>query len=320
MIGSVLKIAALSGGAVIAVALGLVLSDPPRPGTGAGGLDFSRSLGRALEAPEPVTVPMRDGYGLQVRDYPGAGPLVIMVHGSGWNGLQFDGLAPALRAHVLVPDLRGHGAKPGRRGDVDYIGQFEDDLADLIAAYRLPGQKLVLVGHSSGGGLVVRFAGGPHGEMVDAAVLLAPFLKHDAPVTRPNSGGWARVQVRRLIGLSVLNTLRIRALNHLPVISFNMPDVVLDGPLGDLATTRYSYRLNVSYAPRSDYLRDVAALPPFLLLAGAEDEAFVAEGYTPLMSQETDKGRYIVVPAQSHLSIVDADATRAAITGFLDEL
>lgn len=322
MIGGLLKIAAISGIGMIGVAVGLVLTDPPRPlFDDAQGLDFTGIPGAQPVAPDPVPVAMRDGYDLMVRDYPGdTGPLVVMVHGSGWNGLQFAGLAPAVQGHVLVPDLRGHGAAPGQRGDVDYIGQMEDDLADLITAYRQPGQKVVLLGHSSGGGLVVRFAGGSHKDMVNAAVLLAPFLKHNAPVTRPNSGGWATVQLRRLIGLSILNTARIRVFNHLPVISFNMPRSVLDGPLGNLATTQYSYRLNTSYAPRSDYLGDVAALPPFLVIAGAEDEAFDAEGYEPLMSGVTDRGRYQVVPGQSHLSIVDADETQATITGFLDEL
>ncbi len=39
-----------------------------------------------------------------------------------------------------------HGFTPKRRGDVDYIGQLEDDLADLITAKRQPRQKVILVG------------------------------------------------------------------------------------------------------------------------------------------------------------------------------
>ncbi len=37
-------------------------------------------------------------------------------------------------------------------GDLDYIGQFEDDLADLIKTYRGKDRPAYLVGHSSGGG------------------------------------------------------------------------------------------------------------------------------------------------------------------------
>lgn len=154
---------------------------------------------------------------------------------------------------------------------MDYIGQLEDDLADLIAARAAPQQKVVLLGHSSGGGLFVRFAGGAHRGLIDGAVLLAPFLHHSALTTRENSGGWASVSLRRIIGLAALNKLGITALNDRAVIRFAMPEVVLNGPLGQTATTDYSYRLNTSFAPRADWQTDMASLPPFLLVAGVQD-------------------------------------------------
>jgi pimeloyl-ACP methyl ester carboxylesterase len=308
----------------LVIAVTLVFTQRPKTMSGEGGLDFSRQLASGSETPAPLlSIPMRDGYDLKVRTYGGADnvPLLVLVHGSGWHGLQFDNLGNALQGNVdvIVPDLRGHGTAPGRRGDIDYIGQYEDDLADMIAAVAKPGQKVIMAGHSSGGGLVVRFAGGEHGDMLDGAVLLAPFLKHNAPTTRPNSGGWAHVLTRRIIGLSILNTFQIKALNHLPIIQFNMPQVVLDGPLGDTATVAYSYRLNTSYAPRSKYLEDVAVLPPFILLAGGADEAFIAQEYAPTMGAVTDKGRYELMTGATHLDIVDDPRTRAIIEGFLNE-
>ncbi len=323
MIGTILKSAAIGGAVTVCVALGLVASQRPdmSAATQGEGLDFSEILGRTMSAPEPRAVPMRDGYGLQTRAYGEAGPLVVMVHGSGWNGLQFNDLAQALsgRARVLVPDLRGHGAEPGRRGDVDHIGQLEEDFADLIAAEAQPAQKVILLGHSSGGGLVVRMAGGAYGDRMDGAILLAPFLSHKAPTTRANSGGWARPLLRRIIGLSILNTFRITALNHLPVITFSFPSQVLDGPLGHLATSHYSFRLNTSYAPRGDYQADIAALPRFLLIAGSADEAMDAAAYAPLLTPINDGGQVLTVDGVGHLAIVDAPETLAAITGFLDE-
>jgi pimeloyl-ACP methyl ester carboxylesterase len=306
------------------IALGLIASQPPGDVRGEGGLDFASQIEAGLAEPLPLTpVKMRDGFPLQVRhlDGPEGAPLLVMVHGSGWHGAQFDRLARELagQADVLVPDLRGHGAKPGRRGDVEYIGQFEDDLADLIAAYRKPDQKVILLGHSSGGGLVVRMAGGAHGDLLDGAVLLAPFLKYNAPTTRPNSGGWAMPLTRRIIGLSMLNGAKITALNHLTVIQFAMPQAVLDGPLGHTATTAYSFRLNTSFAPRADYTADIAALPPFLLAVGDKDEAFFAEKYQPLMSTLTDQGRYALIPDAAHLDMVDDPQTLTEIKGFLSE-
>lgn len=304
------------------VAVGLILSQwPSRPMSDAGGLNFDAVTGIATEMPLADPVDMRDGYDLMVRRFDnGPGPLTILIHGSGWNGLQFAGLAPQLPGTVLVPDLRGHGAAPGRRGDIDYIGQFEDDLADLIIATAKPGQKVVLAGHSSGGGLVVRMAGGPQGHLLDGAVLLAPFLKHNAPSTRKNSGGWAYVMVRRIIGLGLLNRVGITALNGLTVIEFDFPHSVIAGPYGNLATRSYSYRLNTSYAPRAAYTDDIAALPPFLLIAGAQDEAFVAAAYAPLMQAHTPNGSYQIVPGADHLGVVDAPETAGAMIKVLNEL
>lgn len=320
-----IRFLAISGVILALIPIVLIISQRPKEMSGdmAGGMQFSSVVERGIaDMPEPTLVPTRSGWAMPVRDFGGADaskPLLILIHGSGWNGLQFSHLANALKdaSHVLVPDLRGHGANPERRGDVDYIGQMEDDLADLIAAKRLKGQKVVIAGHSSGGGLVVRFAGGTHGALMDEAVLLAPFLKFDAPATKANSGGWAHLLLRRVIGLAMLNTARITALNHLTIIQFNMPSEVLNGPYGDLATTAYSFRLNTGFAPRLDYLSDVAALPKFTLVVGSDDEAFYADRYEQDMRAVTDKGTFKIVPGVDHLGIVDHQATVAALKAAL---
>ena len=223
-------------------------------------------------------------------------------------------------AGVLLPDLRGHYGTDGPRGDVRYIGQFEDDLADLVAGYRRPGQKLVMVGHSSGGGLVIRFAGGVYGGALDGAVLMAPYLRHDAPTVVTDgavaAGGWARPLVRRLIGLSMLNAVGVRLANGVTVMEFNLPE----GALARTMTGAYSYRLNTSYAPRWDYLADVAALPDFLFLVGRDDEAFQAEAFEPAMSAVTQRGQYHVLDGVSHLDVFLNARAAGLVAGFISGL
>ncbi len=326
MLTKILGFAATSVGITGAIALGMIASQRPLDSLPDGAMSFEDIRQDRVEADmQLMRTAARDGSDLTAwhlpADNPDA-PLMVLVHGSGWHGGQFKSMAADLQGNVeiLAVNLRGHFNGPGQRGDVAYLGQLEDDLADLIAALRKPGQKVVLGGHSSGGGLVVRFAGGQHREMIDAALLLAPFLKYNAPTTRPNSGGWAHVLTRRIIGLSMLNTFKIHALDHLTVIQFAMPQDVQAGATGQEATLAYSWRLNQSYAPRGDYLADIAKLPPFLLIAGSNDESFVAQGFEPLMSEQTDKGRYHVLEGANHLGVVLDARTVALIQEFLNEL
>src|SRR5262249_56769442 len=94
-------------------------------------------------------------------------------------------------------DIRGHGAS-GRKGQIAYIGQLEDDLADFIQAVSPP-QPITLAGFSSGGGFAIRFAGSKQQNLFQSYLFLAPFLSPDAPTTRPGSGGLGRFGVRRYL-------------------------------------------------------------------------------------------------------------------------
>jgi hypothetical protein len=81
----------------------------------------------------------RDGTQIAYRAYPGGGEQVaVLIHGTGTESSVMNALAKTLRAAgatVYAPDLRGHGSS-GRRGDIDCIGQLDDDLADLVATIR----------------------------------------------------------------------------------------------------------------------------------------------------------------------------------------
>lgn len=315
MLKKIVVFATLSVSAYLIVAVGLILSQWPTPIAPGETLEFTSLTDRGDQQNaigELIAYRARDGEDLPVRHFPVAAPnapLAVILHGSGWHGAAYNPVADYLSQHcgfeVLLPDLRGHGVAPATRGDVGYIGAFEDDLADLIAVYRRPEQPVYMIGHSSGGGLVVRFAGGDHGSVLSKAVLLSPFLKYDAPTMRDDAGGWSHVLVRRMIGLTMLNRVGLRILNGLTVIQFRFPQDVLDGPQRATATTSYSYRLNASFAPRDDYLADIAELPRFLLLAGADDEAFDALMFEPVMSTVTENGAYEILTGIGHLDIIE---------------
>ncbi|BDY06045.1 alpha/beta hydrolase [Ferrimonas sp. YFM] len=263
----------------------------------------------------------RDGSSLSYRHYPADSDLVlVLLHGSGWHSRYLYPMARHLSdsgtAQVVTPDLRGHGERPKRRGDIDYVDQLEDDLADLLAEIRTrqPEARIVLGGHSSGGGLAIRFAGSQYGNQVDGYLLLAPFLRYDAPTVRPNSGGWAQPYTLRIVGLSMLEKIGLDRFSHLPAIAFDLPEPYRDGT----ETLTYSYRLMTGFAPR-DYRKDLAAISqPTLLLAGSEDEAFVAEQFQPTLEPLVDAD-IEVLPGLSHMGVVVSEDVRPVVDAWLRE-
>src|SRR5437667_3934654 len=172
----------------------------------------------------------RDGSNIAYRHYAPPGPIgrvAVLIHGSSGSSLTVHPLAKMLSARGVesfVPDIRGHGAS-GTRGDIGYIGQLEDDLADFVAALRnaVPLAPLTLIGHSAGGAFTLRVAGSPIQNLFERFVLLAPYLGYDATSTRPGSGGWASADIPRIIGLLALRAIGVNCCEALPVLALAVP-------------------------------------------------------------------------------------------------
>lgn len=304
----------------LAIAAFLVISDRQRkPSQGRDRLAFEELIFDYKALPPLKTFAARDGKQLAYRYYPAQSKKVlILLHGSGWHSQYFLPLAGFISstnlAKVYTPDLRGHGRTPERRGDIDYIDQLVDDLADLVAFVRRENADSVLIlgGHSSGGGLVLRFAESKTGQQADAYLLLSPWLKYNAPTIRPNGGGWALPYTRRIIGLAMLNNVGIRWFNHLKVIDFDMPKEVRDGA----ETLSYSYRLNTGYAPR-DYKKSLRAITqPLFVVAGTSDEIFFADKFEPVISQFA-KVKVRLVAGLTHIGVVVDPAVQRVIKEWL---
>ena len=87
--------------------------------------------------------------------------------------------------------------------------------------------------------------------------------------------GGAYPLVRRNIGLSLLNSVGITALNHMTVLQFVFLESILQLPCQVAPMQAYSYRLNLSYAPQTDCFSDIAALPRFNLIVAKYDSFFL---------------------------------------------
>jgi alpha-beta hydrolase superfamily lysophospholipase len=203
----------------------------------------------------------RDGTWLGFRHYaasaPATGRAAIVMHGSsGSSGGTIHALSRALAARgveTFAVDMRGHGAS-GTRGDIVYVGQLEDDLADFVAVLRktVPSAPLILIGHSAGGAFALRVAGSPIQNLFARTVMLAPYLGHDAPSTRPSSGGWASADIPRILGLMALREFGVTCFEGLPVLALSVPP----NSENTLVAT-YSDRLMRNFAVHDDFRRDL---------------------------------------------------------------
>lgn len=84
-------------------------------------------------------------------------PVLLLVHGITSSSATWDPVIPALaeHAHVIAPDLLGHGESDKPRADYS-LGALASGLRDLLE--RLGHDRVSVVGHSLGGGVAMQFA------------------------------------------------------------------------------------------------------------------------------------------------------------------
>ena len=308
-----------------ATALWLVASPPPPMAKPRDVFDFAslRRTPTEIDLPSLRHFPARDGEELAYRIYDStAERVLIFIHGSSYHGAGYHALAASLSlggaAKVVLPNLRGHYQSGRRRGDIDYIGQLEDDLFDLIQflrTERLSG-PITLGGHSSGGGLAIRFAGGVRARAVSSYLLLSPIIPRSPAVRQGTAGGWAQLHWRRLYGLLALNAIGIHGFDGLPIVLFNKPAKFWDGT----ETLSYSYRLNVSNHPRYRYQNDLRALGSSLVLVGANDEAVDPDALRALFATNAAQAQFKILPKINHFGIFVEPAALDAMAGWLRTL
>jgi len=205
-------------------------------------------------------------------------------------------------------DIRGHG-QSGAKGHIAYIGQLEEDMEDFVRAIKLA-QPSTLVGFSSGGGFVLRFAGSPRQELFSNYLLLSPWISQDAATLRPGTGGWATVGVPRIIAIAVLNGFGMHAFDDLPVVRF-----AVDERDKGFLTPQYSFALEQNFRPERDYQANIRAVKqPLRVLAGQNDEVFYADKFASVFKTAGKDVPVTLLPGIDHISLtLDSAAIQAAI-------
>lgn len=264
--------------------------------------------------PERSHFTARDGTRLDYRAHPGdPNIVVVLVHGSSGTSASMHFVAQAIHrggATVYALAMRGHDGT-GRYGDVDYIGQLDDDVVDFLKTLppKPQGGKRILLGFSSGGGFVLRFAGSPNGHLFDRFILVSPQMPARSPLMRPNGGGWVSVSIPRVIVITMLDRIGIHAFDGLDAIEFAVAPE-------DRAvqTASYTYRMLRNFGPTDDYLGDLKRAPgPVAVLAGQKDEIFHSDRYAATLKPVRPDVSVTLVPGLGHMDMTTKPAALAAI-------
>jgi non-heme chloroperoxidase len=119
------------------------------------------------------TVTTEDGAQIYYKDWGGTGSPVILSHGWPLNADAWDSAARFLGEHghrAITHDRRGHG-RSSQTWDGNEMNTYAADLATLIETLDL--HNLTLVGHSTGGGEIVRYVGRYGSDRVAKLVLVS---------------------------------------------------------------------------------------------------------------------------------------------------
>lgn len=308
---SLLAVLGLAGAVLAAMIAQPLVPPPPLASIQAGAQKID-----VKDAPGLSYLPARDGTQIGYRVFEPAGggpaaPTAILIHGSAGHSINQVPLGRALAAagvRAIAVDMRGHGAS-GARGDVAYIGQSEDDLADLMDHLKLA-ERPALVGFSMGGGFAARVAHTPLGARFSRFVLASPFLGTDAPTSRPSSGEarWANVDLPRIIALTILHRAGVDCCGALPVIAYGLPAEVRR-----YATTQYSFNLLSSFGPKDMRYRDLSGIAqPIAIISGEKDELMFAERYAEV-AKTAEQAQVAVIPGVDHMGLAREPAALAAI-------
>lgn len=268
-------------------------------------------LAATLPLPAQVNTVQREG--LRYRLYQseqGPDDLIVVYHGGGVHlDAGYDILARQItqdeRIAVCLVDIRGHGGSTGAKGQLANVSMVWRDVDTLVSWMRalFPHTAMHLLGHSSGGGMLINYFTHYHPQQrSDSLMLLAPELGPFAPdVRRPQTAApFAEVRQWPFI-INALSGGRL--LGNYPAVRLNFPDKVKATALDFVQ--RYSVNMANALTPRHP-AKQLAALPlATTWFAAGDDELFSAQAMAVFAQKYGNtRLRFQILENCSHLNCV----------------
>jgi len=269
------------------------------------------------------TLTSKDGTPIYYKDW-GRGPVVTFSHGWPLNADAWDGQMLFLVQHgfrVIAHDRRGHG-RSGQAASGNDMNGYADDLATVIETLEL--RNVSLVGHSTGGGEIVRYIGRHGTKRVAKAVLIGavpPLMLK----TAANPEG---------LPLEVFNSIRVSVLKdrsqyykELAMVFYgaNRPHAqVSQGVLDQFWLWSMQSGLKNAYEcikafSETDFTEDLKKIDVPTLLLHGEDDQIVPVQNSARKSERLIKGaRAIYYPGAPHgMTATHQDRVNADLLVFL---
>jgi long-chain acyl-CoA synthetase len=215
----------------------------------------------------------------------------VFVHGYGGSALQW---LPQLRyfgqfAHVVAPDMRGHGQSDDPRGLAAPIASLVDDLALTLDQLQVE-RPFTLVAHSFGGAIATEYALRAPDDVSELVLIGVPSLFRIHP--------W------------------LRRLMNIPARPFNFAvkrlQIALYAPLH---TLRHLHDEAMASWPGQERLPQLRV--PTLVMLGQRDRVFVRQAYDDT-ARLIPNAQQIVIPVSAHLVQLERpEAVNRAIRRFV---
>ena len=240
---------------------------------------------------------------------------VIFYHGGGAHSgatyqLLGHGLAnSSLATTVYTPDLRGHGASGGARGDApspEQVWRDIDTVLKFVAETESKETSIFLGGHSSGAGLLLNYITEHEGDLdpsissrLKGYILVSPQLGYKAEVDRPlqpNTPPFAKVNIPAFIGNAITGWW-----GHFHAVQFTYPSEILENDPGMVKSN--TVNMANAITPVDPHTQVKATDLPLKLWIGKDDELFLADKVASFAAGKPNLSNSIL-PNQTHLGII----------------
>ena len=270
------------------------------------------------------TFTTKDGTSIFYKDW-GTGPAVTFSHGWPLSSDAWDAqmLFLGQRGYrVIAHDRRGHG-RSGQTWQGNNMDQYADDLADLLQ--HLDVKNATMVGHSTGGGEVVRYIA-RHGQKRVAKVVLISSVPPLMLKTEKNPGG---------LPLSVFDEIRAGVAGDrsqffrdlsLPFYGYNKPGAkTSEGVRGEFWRLGMQVSIIGAYdcikafseTDQTEDLRKISV--PTLVIQGDADQIVPLDDSGRLSAKLVKNGILKVIPGAPHgLCTTHADLINEELLAFLE--